>query len=239
MLSNTAKEEEPVTGKISATIADVYASTVKGLEDTLKIVIGNANHKDEYKTLPAPRDDIYSSPIAKFFNTGAWLVELDESNILASMEEAVKNIERKVVHEALVHQEWVLVLDPFRSSSEDCYSHGQGMGRSWIEFDGEWQCVMLRYPQNKGPINGAYREPDEDFYNAMEKYGMDNRYEYFQSILDCSFNDEEDYNFDVNRLTLGQVPRCFFTSMPIWKVVMDMKCGPRGICKSDMEKIAF
>jgi hypothetical protein len=199
--------------------------------------MGNADDKDDYEKLPAPRDDGYTSKIAKFFNTGDWLVQIDEPGVLQHLKEAARNLERKVAHECMVHDGFVLIISDKLSTEEECV---EGVvGRQWIEWDdGTWYCVVLRRPNEKTRGNVSFVQPYAEFFETqLAKYGLENRIPWYRSIMDCALNGGEDRSMNINNLQAGTIPRCFFR-MPVYKVKKEEKCGERKICVRNVELIS-
>lgn len=219
---------------MSAALGDLYKATSEGLERALAAAIGSTDDENDYAKLPAFHDTTYDSPIANFFNTGAWLVDIDKPLIKLHMEEAKLNIIRKVTHETLVSKKWVLVINDKRKDAEDC-TRGV-VGRQWIEWeDGKSYCVMLRLRHSQGDV--LFQEPEADFHKeVIEEYGLGNRDAYYRSIMDCAFSGRKDGSADLSNSEQGKVPQCYF-AMSVWAVDDDWRANSRSWDKWDLREV--
>ncbi|KAI9152304.1 hypothetical protein HJFPF1_09534 [Paramyrothecium foliicola] len=230
MLSLTAGEEkEPINGEISAGLAESYAATTKGLTKTLELVMGKGSDEDYKKFLDA-NGKKFNSKIANFFNTGAWLVEIDGSGVVELIQEAVGNIERKVAHEANLSKGWVLVINDLITSSEECYD-GK-FGRSWMEYNDKSYCVSLYFWEED---LSYIREPKEEFVEKLEQYGLSNLELYYRSIMDCALKGGKS-TLTLNPLEPSKVPHCFF-KMPVYQLEKKQRCGKYNLCKEHLKEV--
>lgn len=208
----------------------MYEGVKKGLEKTLRAAVGQGRDEDEYKSLPADPDDTFETNIAKFFNGGQWLVEIDEANIPQNIEETARNLERRIAHEIIKSNGWALLLDTNKDSADDC---GDRTGRQWIEFDNEWYCAKL---SRKNDRWSDYEEADDEFHEKLDKYGLGNREPYYKAVVDCAMNGGDGRKMDVTDIHSGEVPRCFFEMKTI-KVVGKTYCGKNFECNSNLEEV--
>ncbi|KAI9172533.1 hypothetical protein HJFPF1_02037 [Paramyrothecium foliicola] len=233
----TKEEKEPINGDIKAGLADAFRATTKHLEKTLRMVMGTAESEEDYENLPAPTDDSYESKIAKFFNTGAWLVEIDSSGVTTQLEEAVANLGRKVASEALAGGGWALVLNDHITNTDDCT--GGAVGRQWIEWDnGKSYCASMHW---KDEQTARHVEAKPEFYEEkMKHYGIDNLDLYYRSVMDCAFHGDQGHSLVLNGPEIFKVPRCFFR-LPVLAFQereQKMYCGRGAVCTQYLDEVS-
>ncbi|KAF4337516.1 hypothetical protein FBEOM_8614 [Fusarium beomiforme] len=210
---------------IKAALADLFKAASVKLEDTLRIATGGGKNQDEYKSLPAPKEDNFG-PIAKFFDGGWFLLDDDIETVRVTLGSIVGNIQKKVANDVMKSSKLYLIADKLgKDTREKC---GNTPGHQWLPLpDGQEYCwYIMRNDPDKNRA-GEWSEVGPDIYEKMAKFGLGDREPYYKALIDCSLNKGNKDEVDTSNLVWGQVPRCFF-NMPVMFVEPDNSVGCGG-----------
>lgn len=189
------KEPQDISGDVRAAVADAVESTADGIEELMQLMIGSVSDESAYEKLPAPIHDTYETNIAKFFNGGWALVDLDTGDFLNLVERSVQQLRMQIADKVMKAAGWRLYVRG-NSNAESC---GSKTGRQLINFNGETLCTyMARWESGKG-----VHEPSEEFFEAMARYGLWNRQYYYENLLDCTWGNNGEWTTDV--------PKCYYS----------------------------
>ena len=224
IISNTiaAKDalgEEPVTSDdMEKNLVDAFTAASDALENTIRISTGGSDKKDEYLTLPAPRNDFNKAKVAKFFN-GGWFLLDDNSKAVQDLFSSVKgNLRRKVASDVMNGAGWKLMIDRRHQVNNGKKCRTRRRGGRWLEFkDGDFGCFYLAEYSRRIISSGGFgkmQESEEEasvkVYEAMKSFGFDRLEEYYRRVLDCVLHGGKDKELDMSTLGYGKPPRCYF-----------------------------
>ncbi|KAF9776447.1 hypothetical protein IL306_005361 [Fusarium sp. DS 682] len=203
-------DEDDGSATVSAGLADMFKAASVKLEDTLRIATGGGRNDDEYNSLPAPKWDTYESKIAKFFNSGWFLLDDDVETVRVTLGSITNNIQKKVANDVMKASKLYLVADKLGGADtrENC---GTSTGRQWLPLrDGEEYCWYIMRNDPNPVREGEWTEVGADIYENMATYGLGDREPYYKALIDCALNKGDSDEVDTSNLVMGQIPRCFF-----------------------------
>lgn len=211
MMNSINQEPQPITGALKDSLASVFERTTEAVERGLRAATGSAHEDWDYDFLPWNGKTFESSRLASYFNTGAFLTELDKAGMATHAADTAKNLERRIVMDMLDQRHFFLLVNDKKVDWNDCHVRrgGFGYGLRYFNFDGKDWCVQMMEKVEGAEIKAA----SDDTFHLMESHGIDIQFMYSR-IMDCAMNsaDGESRNVDLNTMnpTSGDVPRCFY-----------------------------
>ena len=207
---NKDEEDEPINGGVRASIADMLEKTKKSIAFTLSTAMGDNEDEEAYKKLPAFVDDSLRTNIGKFFNSGWWLIEVNDESITEAIEAAGDNFGKKVAESVMQKAGFKLVLDRRDNKvTKNCEDKTDGMT---LDVDGSSYCVYLA----KFHSDTAFDRADGGYHENMKKYGIGDLKWYYNSVVDCAMNGGDNKEMDVGNIQGGKTPRCFFNMEAVY-----------------------
>jgi hypothetical protein len=227
---SSEQEREKVQGKdIKDALADMLDSTGESLRTTLRLAMGAAKKGENYDNLPASVEyPGTTSPVAKFFESGWWLVETDSGPVESIVDDMKVNLRRKVANNILKAAKYYLVANLNVERAADCGDQG----RQWLNYDGTGYCFHLLKVEGNPHSKPIWSEPDADFYNVkMHNHHLGQRETYYKAILDCHKNGNSNKELEAGDIT--KPTRCFF-NLPVakmsWKNALCDRFVPMAGC---------
>ena len=136
------------------------------------------------------------------------------------------NIQRKVASDVMKAASLNLAIDTRVESEGDC----TGAGRQWRQVGPDSRCLHLMRESD------GWVEVEDDIYDNMKKYGLDDIDKFYGALLNCAENGGDDKEVDTGSMVSGEVPTCFF-NVPV-VTVKNPDCDAADLFNNDCRPVA-
>lgn len=196
---------------IKSQLADMFESSVDGLDQIARIAVGRPWDEDRYGMLPNFGNTNSESAVANFYNHAFWLLDNDSEPVSKVIDSTMEFLRIHIVDSILQGLGYAIIWDPSIKDKEEC----SRPSRKWLNIANKNRCFKLAAEGKAGYVEVP---EDSDLFDKMKKWGLNDIDQYFKASIDCA-KSQCDTVQSVGPDIAGDqdVPLCFY-SAPVKRI---------------------